>query len=70
MFIPNKTVKKIRAASAAPALHAACHTKRGSYCGENRYHQLNNHFPSFLFHNNNRPLSPLSPSGRVPRYAH
>jgi hypothetical protein len=35
MFIPNKTVKKIRAASAAPALHAACHTKRGSYCGEN-----------------------------------
>ena len=56
MFIPNKTVKKIRAASAAPLtfilyhlsffichlarlgvrmLHAACHTKRGSYCGEN-----------------------------------
>ena len=31
-------------------LHAACNTKRGGYSGENRYHQLNNHFPSFLFH--------------------
>ncbi len=31
-------------------LHAACNTKRGCYCGQNRDDQLNNCFPSFLFH--------------------
>ena len=43
-------------------LHAACNTKRGCYCGENWYHQLNHHFPSFLFHKVTN-LSPRSPPG-------
>ncbi len=27
-------------------LHTACNTKRGCYCGENWYNQLNHHFPN------------------------
>ena len=46
--------------------HAACHTKRGCYCGQNRDDQLNNCFPSFFFHKvtNLSPCPP--PRGREP----
>jgi len=46
--------------------HAACHTKRGCYCGQNRDDQLNNCFPSFLFHKVTY-LSPRSPVEASPR---
>ena len=47
-------------------LHAACHTKRSSYCGENWHYQLNHQFPSFFFHKvtNLSPCPP--PRGREP----